>query len=162
MALGQRTSGRGKGAATFASDASASLARSQCARPTRRARAMADSRYNFSLTTFDKSGRLGQIDHALKAVENGETSLGIRGEQRLRKERRAKAPTRHGAASGPSRVAGELATCDRATLAAWGCCLVCPRPPCAPCMPLVLLRSSCSRQRRRAGHQEGAGHHPCG
>lgn len=42
---------------------------------------MADSRYNFSLTTFDKSGRLGQIDHALKAVENGNTSLGIKGGQ---------------------------------------------------------------------------------
>jgi 20S proteasome alpha/beta subunit len=41
---------------------------------------MADSRYNYSLTTFGKTGRLGQIDHALKAVENGNTSLGIKGE----------------------------------------------------------------------------------
>jgi len=48
---------------------------------------MADSRYNFSLTTFDKTGRLGQIDHALKAVENGDTSLGVCGE-RIVKERR--------------------------------------------------------------------------
>ena len=53
---------------------------------------MADSRYNFSLTTFDKSGRLGQIDHALKAVEHGSTALGICGEPlRVRGRRTAAA-----------------------------------------------------------------------
>ena len=60
---------------------------------------MADSRYNFSLTTFDKTGRLGQIDHALKAVENGDTSLGVCGESIVKERRpqsaRCNVPTRH-------------------------------------------------------------------
>lgn len=33
---------------------------------------------NFSLTTFNSKGRLEQIEHAMKAVANGETSIGIR------------------------------------------------------------------------------------
>jgi 20S proteasome subunit alpha 2 len=32
----------------------------------------------FSLTTFNSKGKLKQIEYALKAVENGETSIGIR------------------------------------------------------------------------------------
>ena len=40
---------------------------------------MADSSYSFSLTTFSPSGKLLQIEHALKAVQNGRTALGIRG-----------------------------------------------------------------------------------
>lgn len=36
--------------------------------------------YSFSLTTFSPSGKLGQIDHALAAVNSGATSLGIRAE----------------------------------------------------------------------------------
>ena len=40
---------------------------------------MADGSFNFSLTTFDKTGKLGQIEHALKAVEKGHTTLGLRG-----------------------------------------------------------------------------------
>ena len=40
---------------------------------------MADSSYSFSLTTFSPSGKLGQIEHALKAVQAGKTSLGIQG-----------------------------------------------------------------------------------
>ncbi|KAG9391139.1 Proteasome, subunit alpha/beta [Carpediemonas membranifera] len=35
-------------------------------------------RYSFSLTTFSPSGKLGQIDHALAAVNNGSTSIGIK------------------------------------------------------------------------------------
>lgn len=35
--------------------------------------------YNFSLTTFDPKGKLGQLEHALKAVHKGSTSLGIQG-----------------------------------------------------------------------------------
>ncbi|CAG9463321.1 unnamed protein product [Pedinophyceae sp. YPF-701] len=39
---------------------------------------MGDSAYSFSLTTFSPSGKLGQIEHALAAVNGGATSLGIR------------------------------------------------------------------------------------
>jgi 20S proteasome subunit alpha 2 len=35
-------------------------------------------RYNFSLTTFSPTGKLGQIEHALQAVAQGVTSVGIR------------------------------------------------------------------------------------
>ena len=35
------------------------------------------SNYNFGLTTFDQSGKLTQLDNSLKAVSNGDTSLGI-------------------------------------------------------------------------------------
>jgi 20S proteasome subunit alpha 2 len=35
--------------------------------------------YSFSLTTFSPSGKLLQIEHALKAVTSGKTSLGIQG-----------------------------------------------------------------------------------
>jgi len=35
-------------------------------------------RYSFSLTTFSPSGRLVQIEYALKAVESGKTSIGIK------------------------------------------------------------------------------------
>lgn len=38
---------------------------------------MAD-RYNFSLTTFSPSGKLGQIEYALNAVMQGEMSVGIK------------------------------------------------------------------------------------
>jgi hypothetical protein len=41
--------------------------------------AMADSAYSFSLTTFNPSGKLLQIEYALNAVNSGgKTSLGIR------------------------------------------------------------------------------------
>lgn len=43
----------------------------------RRQTAMAD-RYSFSLTTFSPSGKLKQIEHALAAVNQGVTSLGIK------------------------------------------------------------------------------------
>jgi len=33
---------------------------------------------DFSLTTFGESGELGQVSHALTAVKNGETTVGIR------------------------------------------------------------------------------------
>lgn len=39
---------------------------------------MAD-RYSFSLTTFSPSGKLVQIEYALNAVNQGVTSLGIKG-----------------------------------------------------------------------------------
>lgn len=40
---------------------------------------MADSAYSFSLTTFNPSGKLLQIEYALNAVNTGgKTSLGIR------------------------------------------------------------------------------------
>lgn len=39
--------------------------------------AMSDSAYSFSLTTFSRSGKLLQIEHALQAVANGRTCLGI-------------------------------------------------------------------------------------
>jgi len=39
---------------------------------------MSGSGYNFGLTTFDQSGKLTQLDNSLKAVSNGDTSLGIR------------------------------------------------------------------------------------
>jgi 20S proteasome subunit alpha 2 len=35
--------------------------------------------YSFSLTTFSPSGKLVQIEHALAAVSQGATSLGIKG-----------------------------------------------------------------------------------
>merc|ERR1712087_139381 len=39
---------------------------------------MAESAYSFSLTTFSPSGKLVQIEHALNAVNQGATSLGIK------------------------------------------------------------------------------------
>mmetsp|Transcript_30598 Transcript_30598/g.78581 ORF Transcript_30598/g.78581 Transcript_30598/m.78581 type:complete len:236 (-) Transcript_30598:74-781(-) len=39
---------------------------------------MGDSQYSFSLTTFSPSGKLVQIEYALKAVSAGATSLGIK------------------------------------------------------------------------------------
>lgn len=40
---------------------------------------MADSAYSFSLTTFNPSGKLLQIEYALNAVKTGgKTSLGIK------------------------------------------------------------------------------------
>nr|QKY15269.1 20S proteasome alpha subunit b (POA2) [Polytomella parva] len=39
---------------------------------------MSESQYSFSLTTFSPSGKLAQIEYALKAVNAGATSLGIR------------------------------------------------------------------------------------
>ena len=36
-------------------------------------------RYSFSLTTFSPSGKLGQIEYALNAVNQGLTSVGIKG-----------------------------------------------------------------------------------
>lgn len=38
---------------------------------------MGEAGYSFSLTTFSPSGKLLQIEHALKAVQAGKTSLGI-------------------------------------------------------------------------------------
>ncbi|KAJ1841528.1 Proteasome subunit alpha type-2, partial [Coemansia sp. RSA 2708] len=35
-------------------------------------------RYSFSLTTFAPNGKLVQIEHALAAVGNGSTSVGIK------------------------------------------------------------------------------------
>lgn len=40
---------------------------------------MAEAGYSFSLTTFSPSGKLLQIEHALRAVQSGKTSLGIQG-----------------------------------------------------------------------------------
>lgn len=37
------------------------------------------SQYNFSLTTFSPTGKLGQIEHALTAVSQGVTTVGIKG-----------------------------------------------------------------------------------
>lgn len=39
-----------------------------------------DSSYSFSLTTFSRTGKLIQIEHALSAAQQGKASLGIRGE----------------------------------------------------------------------------------
>ena len=38
----------------------------------------ADLQYSFSLTTFSPSGKLGQISHALKAVQSAATAIGVR------------------------------------------------------------------------------------
>lgn len=40
---------------------------------------MAEAGYSFSLTTFSPSGKLLQIEHALRAVQGGKASLGIQG-----------------------------------------------------------------------------------
>lgn len=40
---------------------------------------MGDSSYNFSLTTFSKTGKLLQIEYALNRVLQGKVALGIRG-----------------------------------------------------------------------------------
>jgi len=39
---------------------------------------MGDQSYNFSLTTFNPSGKLPQLESALKAVSQGRTALGIK------------------------------------------------------------------------------------
>lgn len=39
---------------------------------------MADSAYAYSLTTFAPSGKLVQIEHALRAVQAGATALGVK------------------------------------------------------------------------------------
>eukprot|EP01084_Bolivina_argentea_P287735 493733_1 len=39
---------------------------------------MVDASYAFSLTTFNRTGKLVQIDYALNAVQQGKTSLGIK------------------------------------------------------------------------------------
>jgi len=39
---------------------------------------MGDQSYNFSLTTFNPSGKLPQLESALKAVNQGRTALGIK------------------------------------------------------------------------------------
>jgi hypothetical protein len=39
----------------------------------------ADAAYSFSLTTFSRTGKLLQIEYALNAVQQGKTSLGIKG-----------------------------------------------------------------------------------
>ena len=36
------------------------------------------SEYSFSLTTFSPAGKLTQIEHALYAVENGDSAIGIK------------------------------------------------------------------------------------
>lgn len=38
---------------------------------------MSEAGYSFSLTTFSPTGKLPQLEHALKAVQGGKTSLGI-------------------------------------------------------------------------------------
>lgn len=43
---------------------------------------MTDSSYSFSLTTFSPSGKLLQIEYALKAVSQGTTCIGIRSNPR--------------------------------------------------------------------------------
>ncbi len=40
---------------------------------------MSEGRYSFSLTTFSPSGKLVQIEHALTAVSQGITSVGLKG-----------------------------------------------------------------------------------
>lgn len=40
---------------------------------------MSEGSYSFSLTTFSPSGKLLQIEHALKAVSHGQGALGIQG-----------------------------------------------------------------------------------
>lgn len=42
---------------------------------------MGDSAYSFSLTTFSRTGKLLQIEYALMAVQQGKTSLGIKGKR---------------------------------------------------------------------------------
>jgi len=39
---------------------------------------MSETQYSFGLTTFSPSGKLGQLEYALKAVNSGATSLGIK------------------------------------------------------------------------------------
>ncbi len=40
--------------------------------------AVSDSAYAYSLTTFAPSGKLVQIEHALRAVQSGATALGVK------------------------------------------------------------------------------------
>jgi 20S proteasome subunit alpha 2 len=40
---------------------------------------MSESSYSYSLTTFSPSGKLIQIEHALEAVNKGNSTLGIKG-----------------------------------------------------------------------------------
>jgi 20S proteasome subunit alpha 2 len=44
---------------------------------------LADINLSYSLTVFSPSGKLVQIEHALAAVSQGTTSLGIKGASQL-------------------------------------------------------------------------------
>lgn len=52
-----------------------------------------DTRYSFSLTTFSPSGKLVQIEYALKAVQAGSTSLAIKAEKGVVLATEKKLPT---------------------------------------------------------------------
>ena len=39
---------------------------------------------NFSLTTFDKSGKLNQIEYALNRVNQGKMALGVKGNKYIK------------------------------------------------------------------------------
>ena len=48
---------------------------------------MGDSAYSFSLTTFNPSGKLLQIEYALNAINNsGKIALGIKGIKKKKEE----------------------------------------------------------------------------
>lgn len=51
--------------------------------PTRQTDHIMTDRYNFSLTTFSPSGKLGQIEYALNAVNQGVLCVGIKGKPPL-------------------------------------------------------------------------------
>jgi len=86
---------------------------------------MADSRSNYSLTTFNSSGELVQIKHALAAVQSGATSLGIRAVNGVVLATEKKLPSTlvgGGHADPPARI-GRLPAC--------GCFFVVSNPPSA-------------------------------
>lgn len=105
--------------------------------------------HSFSLTTFSPSGKLVQIEHALAAVGQGTTSLGIKGESAVSRSTVASAETRQregGQTTGP-RTARRAFILDASTA-----CSMCDWAGLTR-EPLQPRTESSSRHQRRRRHR---------
>ena len=86
---------------------------------------------DFSLTTFSPSGKLVQIEYALNAVNAGKTSLGIKGEQREKREAEGERGARQAEEEQVSRSMSMSISMSAHCLAAHTC-IVCTRMCASP------------------------------